>query len=223
MERGKRARGKEAKERRRESILGAAIELYRERGLEGFSMADLAQRVGLAKGTLYLYFRTKEEVFLELLEEELASWFDSIDGCLEEGISVDGFVDLIGVTLAERPEMVNLIGQLHNVLERNIGYERAFAFKQRLLERTLRTGRLLEGCFRFLGRGEGAKLLVRIHAMVIGFQHLSTPARVVEQVLEETGMEVFRVEFPKDLLVALRAMIKGMPVKREEKTWQVIL
>lgn len=226
MEAGRRARSDDAKAHRRRVILEAAMEIYRESSFEGFSMAQLARRVGLAKGTLYLYFNTKEEVFLALLEDELTGWFDTIDNGLEQGIDVEGFLELIGRALAERPEMLRLMGQLHTVLESNVGYERALEFRQRLLERTMHTGMLLEACFRFLGRGEGVKLLVKIHALVIGFQHLSTPAPVVERVLETAGMGVFRVEFPQDLISTLRELIQGIQksVRRGERVaWQVIL
>lgn len=221
---GRRACSDEAKGQRRRAILEAAMEIYRESSLETFSMAHLAQRVGLAKGTLYLYFRTKEEIFLRLLEEEFTSWSDAIDSSLEQGTDIDRFLDLLGRTLADRPEMVRLMGQLH-LLGHNVSYEQALEFKQRLLERTMQTGRLLERNFRFLEHTDGARLLMRIHALVIGFQHLAMPAPVVARVLELGRMEVLRVEFPKDLLSTLRALIHGMqkPVKRQGTAWQVIL
>jgi AcrR family transcriptional regulator len=48
-----------------------------------FTMAALAREAGLAKGTLYLYFRTKEELFLALLENGFGAWFDSMDRRLD--------------------------------------------------------------------------------------------------------------------------------------------
>ena len=51
-----------------------------EAGYEGFSMGLLSKRAGVAKGTLYLYFGTKEEVLLSLYSQEferfctLLSW-----------------------------------------------------------------------------------------------------------------------------------------------------
>ena len=58
----KRARTDEQKLLRRQSILDAAEKLFREGGFESFSMTKLAKLTGVVKGTLYLYFETREEV-----------------------------------------------------------------------------------------------------------------------------------------------------------------
>ena len=58
------ARRKEKeKEQRRSEIIDAAEKLFFEMGYEGVSMDDVAKETELAKGTLYLYFKNKEELF----------------------------------------------------------------------------------------------------------------------------------------------------------------
>src|SRR5579859_2441781 len=63
------------KERQRQErerlIVQAAEEVLLEKGLRGVSMDDIAARVGISKGTLYLHFAKKEDLFLALLEQEL--------------------------------------------------------------------------------------------------------------------------------------------------------
>lgn len=54
-------------EARREEILEAAVRLWGERGFAGTSMAAVAREVGLTKGTLYLYFESKEALLDEVL------------------------------------------------------------------------------------------------------------------------------------------------------------
>jgi AcrR family transcriptional regulator len=50
-------------ETRREEILKAALELFREEGFEKVSVESIAKKVGVAKGSFYNYFKSKEEVF----------------------------------------------------------------------------------------------------------------------------------------------------------------
>ena len=50
-------------EDRPREICSAALELFAERGFAGTRVDDIAARAGVSKGTLYLYFRTKEEIF----------------------------------------------------------------------------------------------------------------------------------------------------------------
>lgn len=53
---------------RHRDILDAAAELMAERGYGGASLRELARRVGMSQPSLYHYFRTKEELALQLLE-----------------------------------------------------------------------------------------------------------------------------------------------------------
>ena len=50
----------------RERICAAAFDLFGEKGYDGASMNELAERVGIAKPSIYNYFKSKEEVFRAL-------------------------------------------------------------------------------------------------------------------------------------------------------------
>jgi AcrR family transcriptional regulator len=52
---------------RREAILHAALTVFAERGYEAARLDDMAARAGVAKGTLYLYFKDKEALFEALV------------------------------------------------------------------------------------------------------------------------------------------------------------
>lgn len=58
---------KEAAERKNE-ILDAANELFGQRGFDGTSTNDILERVGIARGTLYYHFKSKEEIMNALIE-----------------------------------------------------------------------------------------------------------------------------------------------------------
>jgi AcrR family transcriptional regulator len=52
---------------RRDAILAAALDEFSARGFAATRLDDVAQRAGVAKGTIYLYFRDKESLFQELV------------------------------------------------------------------------------------------------------------------------------------------------------------
>ncbi|WCR25593.1 TetR/AcrR family transcriptional regulator [Paenibacillus thiaminolyticus] len=58
---------KQAGERRNE-ILDAADELFGQRGFDGTSTNDILERVGIARGTLYHHFKSKEDIMDALIE-----------------------------------------------------------------------------------------------------------------------------------------------------------
>jgi AcrR family transcriptional regulator len=57
------SRWRRRKEARPEEILAAALASFAERGFAATRLEDVAARAGISKGTLYLYFRGKEELF----------------------------------------------------------------------------------------------------------------------------------------------------------------
>jgi AcrR family transcriptional regulator len=72
---GKRERNKE---QTKERILAAALELFREKGLEGTTTREISRRAGIAEGTLFNYFKTKEDLALYFFQKEtegLIQWF----------------------------------------------------------------------------------------------------------------------------------------------------
>jgi AcrR family transcriptional regulator len=54
-------------EERPRQILAAALEVFGEHGLAAARLDDIAKRAGLSKGTIYLYFPNKEELFREMV------------------------------------------------------------------------------------------------------------------------------------------------------------
>ncbi len=60
-------------EERPKQILEAALEVFGERGLSDSRLDDIAKRAGLSKGTIYLYFPNKEELFREVVRNTVVS------------------------------------------------------------------------------------------------------------------------------------------------------
>lgn len=59
------------KDARPQELLAAAIELFVERGFAATRLEDVARRAGVSKGTLYLYYTNKEELFKAVVRESI--------------------------------------------------------------------------------------------------------------------------------------------------------
>ena len=59
------------KDARPDEIRAAALALFAERGFAATRLDDVARRAGIAKGTIYLYFPTKEDLFRALVRQDL--------------------------------------------------------------------------------------------------------------------------------------------------------
>lgn len=64
---------------RREAILSAALDEFSASGFAATRLDDVARRAGIAKGTIYLYFRDKESLFQELIRTMLTPLVGTIE------------------------------------------------------------------------------------------------------------------------------------------------
>jgi AcrR family transcriptional regulator len=82
---------------RRQAILDAALDEFAARGFAATRLEDVAVRAGVAKGTIYLYFRDKESLFQELVRTLLSP----LIGTLIDGHLADLPVRAVGEAVAE--------------------------------------------------------------------------------------------------------------------------
>ncbi|HEU0000173.1 MAG TPA: TetR family transcriptional regulator [Ktedonobacteraceae bacterium] len=218
----RRAMRDEQKEERRQAIIDKAWRLFQDTSYESLTMAGVAEALQLAKGTVYLYFKTKEELFLTIEEQQLEAFFAEVDDGLSsisdtEGGAIPSVVELVGRALERRPGLTRLLAILHTILERNIDLETATQFKHMLKAHFERTGSLLEACLSFLEAGEGAHLLLQCHALVIGLWSLADPAPIIREVLQQPDLRMFEVRFAPEFSQALQALLYGLQLSSKEK------
>ena len=69
----------EERKMRRDRILDGALEVFKEKGLEGATMDEIANSSGFGKATLYYYFKSKEDVLSEILNEGWMKIWESLE------------------------------------------------------------------------------------------------------------------------------------------------
>lgn len=79
----RRAVGEEQKDQRRDQILAAAKRVFAEKGFPQATIGEVAKAAGLAYGSVYWYFDSKDELFQALMRREEAELRDHIAGMLE--------------------------------------------------------------------------------------------------------------------------------------------
>lgn len=217
----RRAISDQQKEERRQSILSAAFELFESISYDAVNMDTVARRAGIAKGTVYLYFRTKEELFLDLLTQEFENWFSEIEANLtmihdsQGTCTIDEFVTRMAATLQNRSTFIRLVAILHTILERNIDFYAALHFKQLLAGRMAKIGDLIELCLPFLEPGRGRAVVLHVYVLIIGVHHLAEPAPIVQLVVDEEGLAIFQVSFMDYFLESIRIFLTGLEAIKE--------
>ena len=72
---------------KRDRILEAAVKVFARKGYFAARVADIASQAGVADGTIYLYFRSKEDILVSLFDEIMA---EHIEKGREELAAVEG-------------------------------------------------------------------------------------------------------------------------------------
>ena len=130
VEISQRARSAEQKAQRRQGLLDAAETYFLEVGYEAFSMAQLAKRAGVVKGTLYLYFKTREELFLTLYEQSLIRWGEVFTGYLSGSMTSKVYAKTLYSTALADGSFLPLLIRLEHVIEHNVAIPRLIESKR---------------------------------------------------------------------------------------------
>src|SRR3954452_9220816 len=68
---------------KRQQIIEGARRVFIEMGFDAASMNDITRAAGVSKGTIYVYFENKEELFEALIEEERQTIFSNLYNALD--------------------------------------------------------------------------------------------------------------------------------------------
>jgi AcrR family transcriptional regulator len=192
------------KSERRAAIVQAAAAILRRNPSASFPVEELARRAGLAKGTVYLYFRTREEVLLALHARQSEELFGVVERALSAGDSHARRVVEDGLAyLRAHPEFYPVAGNCRHMLDTNIGTEAALAFKLGIARQLEPIGRRIEELYPGLAKGEGVALLTNCYALIIGLWQQADPPLSLRKAMHLPEMAIFRIDFEKQLVAAL--------------------
>ena len=172
-------------------------------------MAQIARAAELAKGTLYLYFPSKEELFLQLTIDALLGWMLKLGGELSPGAGIEPLSRRIAETFVERPQLARLLALMHSVLEQNITVETALRFKRALVSLLVLSAQAIE-LIAELQPGEGTRFLLRLHAVMVGLSQMCDPsAPVAEARARSQEIEVLFIDLGEELRVVAKMLLEG--------------
>ena len=200
----------EGKEERRHAILDAAERLLALAPERIANVAEVADEAGLAKGTVYLYFPSKDALLLALHERHVDGYFSALIAFLgrSPAVAID---DLLAITLAHlaaKPAFLSLATRCLGSMETDVPRETALAFRARMGERLAAAGQGLERHFPELMPGDGIALLRHTYALILGLWQMSSTGAASQGLPGEVCIgQAF--DYPQDLARALRALWEG--------------
>src|SRR5436853_6561303 len=104
-----RRRRRSATSDKRTRIMDAAIKVFAERGFFTATVAEIARAAGVADGTIYLYFKSKDDLLLRLFDEKMTELLAEARSALEQGgpasVRLKRFIQLHFALVERDPEL----------------------------------------------------------------------------------------------------------------------
>ncbi|MBE3558191.1 MAG: TetR/AcrR family transcriptional regulator [Ktedonobacteraceae bacterium] len=135
-------------EERRKQIMQAAMVVFARLGFQQARMEDIAREAGLSKGTLYLYFDSKEAVIMAVqywfYEVDAAELAPLVEGTMPAEESLTWFTHFLAERIAQMKEMATLAFEFYALVARNeevrTSLKQYYATYQRILAACIRRG-----------------------------------------------------------------------------------
>ena len=210
-----RARHPGQREDRKQAILRVATELLERESFAKLTMAKVASAADLAKGTLYLYFQTKEEIVLAAAEETTKQWLADLTSALEplsSGNSLDEIADAAWASLLRQEALVQILPVACAIFEQHENEEWAMSYRARSLERLIQAGQMLETRVPDLKPEAGARFLTYAVALMTGLRQLRR--RRAGKHSGRPRKNIFDIPIEEEMRIALQVMLNGLTAAR---------
>ncbi len=176
------------------------------------TVTRVARRVGLSKGTLYLYFSSKEELFFSVFESRVEEWVRSIETVLGERMADIGIIDLSRALTgyaAENPLVIKLGTITKSFIQNNIDANIIYDCDKRIVTLVDMAAGVISERFSFITRKQASQMLARGYALTLGlWQVLDRPPAVSSRLLDE-GIDMFMPEFEKNIVETTEIFLNG--------------
>ncbi len=209
-----RARSPQDKDLRRAHLIAAAARLFADSDFDAVTIARVAEAAGVAKGTAYIYFATKETLFVELVRAELTQWLAGLTVTIKRLRSSRPATAVplaIAKSLAGRPVLCRLLVLLHSVIEPKIDEVTAREFKLFLRDVLLEASDLIASKLPGITPTEAATLVLQTHALTISITQLASPPPVIARVVAaDPSLHMMQIDFEGFLAMTLTTLVRGM-------------
>jgi len=166
------------KQQKREDIIDAAEQLWLQNPDEIANMASVAKAAKVAKGTLYLYFSSKEALFLAIHERHVTTFFDHVitRATQQPAMQFGDMSKLVRRFIVATPAFLPLATLAHSFMERQLPLDTSFEFQERCYAHLDRVVDALKPHYPMVTQS----LMLQSYALIIGLWQLLRPSPLKE-------------------------------------------
>ena len=127
-----RARTAEQIDERQQEIVNACRDLFDEGGYDAVTFGTIGQKTSFSRPSIYNYYGTKEEVFLDLIRQEYECWTEAIESIRDKGIpkTREAYARAVTDCLRSHDRLTRLMSIHYTAISHNCSLERLKAFQK---------------------------------------------------------------------------------------------
>ena len=177
-------------EARKDEIINACAKLYETRGFKEITLKEIGAETTLTRTGLYLYFETKEEIFLALLGREYDAWVDQMQDIMarREAMSREEVAEALARTLTDHPRLLRLLSMNLYEMEANSRPERLTVFKRSFGASLDAVGRLIRKYIPDMDEAARERFLYAFFPFIYGIYPYTSVTDKQKDAMREAGI-----------------------------------
>jgi AcrR family transcriptional regulator len=192
-----RARTEEQISSRQEEIINACDVLFGQYGYEGVNFNAISKMTSFKRPTIYLYYKTKDEVLLDLLKKEMLDWSAAMEAKFKavESMSKERYCEIFTDTLVSHDKMLRLLAILNTSIEKQCSLEKVTEFKREINCFFVIIWESLTKFFPHADQEKKSFFMTAFLAHLVGLYPLVHPTQKQVDALTLAGFEYRRLDF----------------------------
>ncbi len=202
----------EEKAKKKEHIKSCALSLYQKSG-QLCSVDKIVKESGVAKGTFYLYFKTKEEVFLDILSDMYMAYLNEVFQELNfEKMTLELLADSLVKPLIGNKDFLRLASIGPGILEKNVSEEKIIEFKLMLMQAMQKLGEVFLHLNPKLKPEKVSEMIVISFSLIIGVFQQSDISGELKKLSENPEIKDLFIDFESVTSRSLIALWNGWAI-----------
>lgn len=204
-----RARTEEQIASRKKEIISACDILYSRYGYEGVHFKAISAVTSCKRSTIYSYYKTKDEVLLDLLKREMLAWKSAMEKEINasDSMTKEQFSAFLAESTAARHKMLRLLSILTTCIENQCRLEKVACFKKDCGDAFTVIRESLEKYFPSAAACEKTFFMIMFSAYIHGLYTLAYPTQKQIDAMKLAGREYVPVDFRATLYKAVLLLL----------------
>ena len=206
-----RARTDEQKEVRYAEIIAAAKRLFDGMGYDEITLASIAKEAEFTRSNLYKYYKTKDEIFLEIIIGYMAAWREDLQQSFQgKEFSINEFAHIMARSYREHEKLLDSLTVLFVFIEKNVSLENLTEFKRGLKQEMEALVEMLCQAMPALSPQQALEFIIMQVAAANGLYPMTTLTEKQQQAANDSGLGDLHGSFEIRLEHILAGYLKGI-------------